>query len=328
MPRPLLWRYAPVVLLLFLAPLVAEFLLADFTIRDLWLLLALMPLYGCGALLVREVTRRTGRGWPTIVLLALAYALIEESFLTQSLFNPDYVGQRLLDYGYLPALGTSLNWAFFVLSIHVVWSIATPTLVAEGLAGARRAEPWLRWPGLAVTTVFFGLGCASTASYSLQSSPFVASRAQFAAAAALTAAAAVLAFVAPRPGHAAGSLHAPVPWTVGPAMTVLACSYLAVEPAARAYGLPAAASVAGRLGCEAAAAVLLWTWARRPGWGPQHYLAVGAATTVTYGLFGLTALLRGRTNLGMPTGPIDVAGQVAMLAGVLAIIAWSWRRPA
>jgi hypothetical protein len=128
-------RVAPALVLVVLAPLVGEFLLADFTIRNLALLLALLPLYGGGALLVREVTRRSGRGWPTMLLLALAYALVEEVFLTQSLFNPDYAHKRLLDYGYLPALGTSLNWTFFVLSIHVVWSVATPILIAEGRRG-------------------------------------------------------------------------------------------------------------------------------------------------------------------------------------------------
>lgn len=56
------------------------------------------------------------------------------------LFNPNYVGQRLLDYGYIPALGTSLNWSLFVISIHVVWSVATPILIAEGVAAERRTQ--------------------------------------------------------------------------------------------------------------------------------------------------------------------------------------------
>src|SRR6185312_7023832 len=115
-------RIAPALLLLVLAPLTAEFLLGDFSIRQIALLVALLPQYGGGALLIREVTRRTGRGWPTIVTLGLAYSLIEEGLNTQSLFNPNYVGAHLLDYGFIPALGTSLLWTVFVLSIHVVWS--------------------------------------------------------------------------------------------------------------------------------------------------------------------------------------------------------------
>src|SRR5215471_3859763 len=157
-----LTRFAPVLWLLVLAPLVAEFLLGDFSVRSLGLLLIFLPLYGGGALLIREVVRRTGRGWPSIVLLAVAYALVEEGFGTQSLFNPYYAGQHLLAYGYVPALGTSPVWALFVLSIHVVWSISTPILIAEGLAGDRRTTPWLGRIGLAVVAALFVLGFAAT----------------------------------------------------------------------------------------------------------------------------------------------------------------------
>src|SRR5262245_49360262 len=55
---PTFRRIGPALLLVVLAPIVAEFLLADFTVRQLGLLVALMPLYGCGALLIREVARR------------------------------------------------------------------------------------------------------------------------------------------------------------------------------------------------------------------------------------------------------------------------------
>ena len=102
-------RIAPALVLLVLSPLVAEFLLGDFSIRQIGLIVVLLPQYGGGALLVRETTRRAGISWPSIILLALAYALIEEGFTTQSLFNPNYAGLRLLDYGFIPALGTSLD---------------------------------------------------------------------------------------------------------------------------------------------------------------------------------------------------------------------------
>src|SRR6187401_3513068 len=187
-------RIAPAVLLTVLSPIVAEFLLGDFSIRSLGVVLALLPLYGCGALLIREIARRTGRGWPAMVLLAATYSLLEEGFLTQSLFNPNYVGQRLLDYGFIPSLGTSLNWTFFVLSIHIVWSIATPILIAEGLAGERRTTPWLKRPGMIVTTLLFLLGCAATAAFSLKSSSFVADTIQFLVSALLIAGVIVVAF--------------------------------------------------------------------------------------------------------------------------------------
>ncbi len=67
----------PAIALYFLAPLVAEYLLGDFPLTYLPLLLLLAPMYGGGALLIREVTRRLGRGWPTMMVLALAYGVFE-----------------------------------------------------------------------------------------------------------------------------------------------------------------------------------------------------------------------------------------------------------
>ena len=58
-------RAAPAVGLVFLAPLVAEFLLGNLPVTLLFGLVLLAPLYGGGALLIREVTRRAGRGVPS-----------------------------------------------------------------------------------------------------------------------------------------------------------------------------------------------------------------------------------------------------------------------
>jgi hypothetical protein len=186
-------RIAPALLLLILAPLIAEFLLGDFSVRQLAVLLGLLPQYGGGALLVRETARRRGKGWSTIILLALAYALIEEGLTTQSLFNPNYAGQRLLDYGYIAALGTSLDWTVFVLTIHIVWSIGCGIAIAEAVAGERWDEPWLRTPGYVVAALLFVVGCIFTVVFTMKTFPYVATPAQFAAVVVLTIATIVLA---------------------------------------------------------------------------------------------------------------------------------------
>ncbi len=96
-------RLAPAIGLFFLAPLVAEFLLGDLPIKMLGTLVILAPMYGGGALLIREFARRTGKGWPTIFVLAFAYAVLEEAFTTQTLFNPNYLhlNLHLLEPGYI-----------------------------------------------------------------------------------------------------------------------------------------------------------------------------------------------------------------------------------
>ena len=318
----MLRRIAPGLLLLVLAPLLAEFLLGDFSLRSLGLLVIFIPQYGGGALLVRELARRTGRGWPTIVMLALAYGLIEEGFTTQSLFNPNYVGQRLLDYGYVPALGTSPAWAVFVLTLHVVWSICTPILIAEGVAGARRTTPWLGRIGMVVVPALFVLGCVITTGGTISQNHFVSPAPQLVAVAILTVIAIVAAFALFRPGAApAVAGRAPSPWVVGAASLVLASAFEVV----RHYGqdvLPAAATVLAMLALAAIGAALLAWWSRRSGWSAAHYLATAAGTVLTYGWSGLTAFLAGRTNLGEHVGPLDVAGQVLLVLVFLALIAW------
>src|SRR6202042_2013403 len=92
-------RIWPSIVLFFLAPLVAEFLLGDLPINLLGALVVLAPMYGGGALLIREVVRRTGGGWPSIFVLGFAYAVFEEAFTTQTLFNPNYLHLNLHLFG-------------------------------------------------------------------------------------------------------------------------------------------------------------------------------------------------------------------------------------
>ncbi len=139
--------------LFFLAPLVAEYLLGDLPITMLSALVVLAPFYGGGALLIRELARRAGRGWPSIVLLALAFGILEEGFTTQSLFNPNYLSLNLhlLQPAYIPALGIGGWWTVFVLALHTVWSICVPIALVEATVPKRATTPWL---GLA-----WALGC-------------------------------------------------------------------------------------------------------------------------------------------------------------------------
>lgn len=68
----------PVVVLLVLAPFLAEVLSTSTPPLDLlvpWNLVLLASLYGCGALLCREVARRHRLGLPGLVLLAAAYGV-------------------------------------------------------------------------------------------------------------------------------------------------------------------------------------------------------------------------------------------------------------
>lgn len=134
----MLRRIAPAIGLFFLSPFVGEFLLGNVALDALPIGLIMAPMYGGGAVLIREVARRANRGWPTIILLAIAYGAIEEGLACQTLFNPSYFGFSLLHEGYIRPLGMGAWWTLFVLTLHTVWSISVPIAIIESLVPARQ----------------------------------------------------------------------------------------------------------------------------------------------------------------------------------------------
>ena len=177
-------RLLPAIGLFFVAPLVAEFLLGDLPIDMLGALIVLAPMYGGGALLIREIVRRRGGGWLNIFALGLAYAIFEEAFTTQTLFNPNYLhlNLHLLEPAYIPALGIGAWWTVHVLTLHMVWSVSVFIALVEAWVPDRATEPWLGRLGLAVTAALFLFGAAASTAIGLRQDPFMASRAQFASA--------------------------------------------------------------------------------------------------------------------------------------------------
>ena len=206
-------RIWPGIALFFIAPLVAEFLLGDLPIDMLGSLSILAPLYGGGALLIREVVRRTGGDWPNIVVLGSAYALFEEAFTTQTLFNPNYLhlNLHLLQPAYIPPLGIGVWWTMHVLTLHTVWSISVSIALAESLVPEHETTPWLGRAGLAVTVVFFLLGAAASTAITLKFDPFLASKSHFAIAALICAILVVVSFRLPRRATSPTAGSAPVP---------------------------------------------------------------------------------------------------------------------
>ena len=273
-------RTLPAIGLFFVAPLVAEFLLGNISITLLSSLIVLAPMYGGGALLIREAVRRTGRGWPSIFVLGVAFGVAEEAFMTQSLFNPDYLGlhAHLLQPAFIPALGIGAWWTLFVLTLHVVWSISVSIALTESLAPDRAKEPWLRGVGLGVVSGLFVLSAIAISNYTVQrdAAHFMASRTQFAAAGVCFLVLIATAFLLPKPRPSLSVGTVPSPWLVG-AVALIASSVFMAFP--RAWGWWA---VAVYLALYATIVVLVTAWSRRSGWQAQHVLALAAGAAMTY----------------------------------------------
>lgn len=71
-------KLSPALVLYFLSPLIGVLLpgtLPPARFLDPFTLAYLVALYGTGALLCRELTVRWNRGWPTLLVLGLAFGL-------------------------------------------------------------------------------------------------------------------------------------------------------------------------------------------------------------------------------------------------------------
>jgi len=120
-----------------------------------WLLLPLlMAVHGAGVLVIREVVVRAGGGWPSLVLLGVAYQIAADGLGLQALTSPRMYGAA--DWGWR-ALG--VNWSYWEsqIGVHVVLGVLVPLGLVNLLFPAQRARPYLGKKGL------LGVGALSIA---------------------------------------------------------------------------------------------------------------------------------------------------------------------
>lgn len=271
--------------LFLLAPFIGEWLFGNQPITALGSLVLLAPMYGGGALLIREVARRCGLGWPTMILLAAAYALAEEGPIDQMLWNPLYGG---IDFAaayadtHVPWLGTSGQLVFDALSVHAIWSISVPIALVEAFDPAPR-RPWLGLIGLAAVAAIFIAGSAFLAMAQIEADPFVATPWQYATAAIAIIGLVAAAFAQSR-YHEAALGAAPRPWLVGLAVFALTSLYFGRDLMSDA--LSGWNSVALGCGLAVFGFVLLARWSGRAGWTRGHAVAAAGGAVLTYAWVG------------------------------------------
>lgn len=151
--------WTPVLALLLLSPIAAEYLAAynDTTGNAAALLGGLLifaPLYGAPALLLRELVRRTGRGWPSMLLLAAALGVVQAGLVDQSLFANGYDNvsgwDETLRATYLAPLGIGAYYAQAFVLGHVIYSFCAPIALAEAIRPAAARASWLPPRGIAI----------------------------------------------------------------------------------------------------------------------------------------------------------------------------------
>lgn len=150
-------RYAgPIWTLVFLAPLIAEVLSGSTRWSFIFVYVPEVMVWGCGALLCRELVRRWRAGTTSLLLLGMALSVAEEFVIQQTSIAPLPFPGSNADYGRF----FGVNWLYFLfmLGYESVWVAVVPVTVTELLFPSRRSQPWLRKIGVTVVCVVFALG--------------------------------------------------------------------------------------------------------------------------------------------------------------------------
>jgi hypothetical protein len=157
-------KILPMLTLFFLAPILAE-LVSGSAPPALWFspgtYLVMVPLYGAGALLARELAIRWKSGWLGMVVLGAAYGILEEGIDVMSFFNtawPDLGASAF--YGRWAEV--SWVWTVHLICYHTAFSIAVPILLVHLIFPKVRGESWFGCFGFFLVgailgaAVFFG----------------------------------------------------------------------------------------------------------------------------------------------------------------------------
>ena len=307
--------------LFFLSPFIGEFLLGNIPITMLWLLPILALLYGSGCIMIREVSIRLNLNWGGMLLLCLVYAIFEEAFNTQSLFDPNYLGLRLLDYGFIPSLGMGSWWSTYVLGIHVIWSTAVPIALIEYLSPQTSKSPFMGNVGLMVVTLLFLLVCFMPI-LTRNENTFIASNGQMIASAGaiILLTVTTLLFGRHKKITATNNQKSPGAIAVGSVAFLLSSAFMATTFLMQK--IPAGVNVAAMIILFTTGCLLCWHWSKQSNWSAKHGLSFISGLILTYGWYGFVQV----PSIGGVSPFIDTMGNILFSGIALLLIYLAWRK--
>jgi len=138
-------RWKPVLLLMVLAPVLAEVISGGTPITQMllpWILVFYVVfLYGFQVLVIREVAARARLGPLGLWCLGTVYGLYNEGLRAQTLFSPLRSPiQAFSDYGLVADV--RIPFAIWIIFWHGLFSVVMPVLVVEYLFPAQAGIPW------------------------------------------------------------------------------------------------------------------------------------------------------------------------------------------
>jgi hypothetical protein len=288
-------------------------------------------LYGAPAVLVRDLVRRAGWGWPSLLVLCAALGLVQAGLIDQSLFAVDYGGydgwEQLREPTLIPALGISAFMLHAFVIGHVLFSFAAPLALAEAWIPSRAHRPWLGRLGTAVAVLAYLVVAAMILSDPGSRS---ATPAQLVVTAVAVAGLVLLAVVlgrrrgrvfvvaadgAQHEGTSRGEQPAPRPPRRWPVLLGALLASLVMEASPPTWiGLALSAAAVAALG------LALLRVSRRPGWTVRHVAAGGLGLLLGRGLLAFTTTpLAGEVDQAAKLGHNVVMLGVVLVAGAVAM---------
>ena len=148
-------RWAPALTLIVLAPGIAEVSSGATRLSFIFVFFSEMMVWGCGALIIRELVRRWNAGWTSMLLLGLCLSIAEEFLIQQTSLAPLPWVQ---DPTYGRVWSVNLIYFLFMLGFESVLVVLVPVQLTELIFPARRREPWLKKSGLVISSAVFAVG--------------------------------------------------------------------------------------------------------------------------------------------------------------------------
>ena len=283
---PGVWR--AVLFLFVVATLIPELLLGSTPLSRSYQLVFELPYYGSAALLIREAVIRLQLSRAGLMVLGLAFGVITEGLVLQSIFNPHFLH---LDISYGRSAEVNWPWTFYMVGYHAFWSVTIPVTLAGLVFRERRQESWLGWAGIGIFLALFILMSVAEHATFIKMLNFRAATLPYVGAvfaAGLLVAAGLRMKARPAPFSAR-----PVPrWLPGIFMFLAGIAWLLLF--GQIFGAPHRLPAEGDLilGLLLAVGFVLllerWAPANAPDWEQFSLLTGGLAANTTFGLFVLS----------------------------------------
>ncbi|GGU14406.1 hypothetical protein [Nocardioides albus] len=241
-------------------------------------------LYGAPALLARELVRRLGWGWPSLLLIFAALGTAQAGLIDQSLFSTDYGGydgwEENREPTLVPSLGLSGYNAYSFIIGHVIYSFAAPVALAEAWSPARARKPWLGPIGTVLAVVAYAVAATLIVTDPESRSGTPAQLIVTVGVIGAMLLGAALIGSRRRPGHAPAGARDLAIWQVLGVSLIFATVPDLLPPTW--LGVVLAATTTATLG------ILIALASRRSAWTIRHTAAVGAAYLLERGLLAFT----------------------------------------